>query len=134
MPGALAFLERMREAGATPVFISNRREESREYTLTTLRKLGLEPQPNELLLRTGGSSKQSRRERVEQQFAVVALIGDNLADFTEKFDSAGGDYQRRLQAVRGDAGAMGFELVRTAESDVRGLVAGDSGAVGRGVA
>ena len=104
VPGALDFLERIREAGATPVFVSNRRESSREYTLATLRKLGIEPKPNDLLLRTDTSSKAARREKVREEFVIVALLGDSLGDVSEDFDSTGGDYERRLEAVR-QAGA-----------------------------
>ncbi len=100
VPGALEFLNRIREAGAAPVFLSNRLESSREYTLATLLKLGIDPKPSELLLRTDVSSKTARRRTVESAFAVVALIGDNLADFAEEFESTGDDHRRRLEAAR----------------------------------
>ena len=113
VPGALGFLERIRGAGAAPVFISNRRESSRAYTLETLRKLGIEPEPNELLLRTDTPSKATRRRKVREEFVVVALVGDNLGDLSEEFDTTGGDHARRLEAVRqahAEWGAQWFVL------------------------
>jgi len=122
VPGALEFLDAIEAAGATAVFISNRREENREHTVTALRKLGIldSDDPKKLLLRTGPSSKTERRERVAASFTIVALVGDNLADFDDGFEASAGDLETRNARVaeHGDRwGAQWFVLPNPAYGD-----------------
>lgn len=101
VPGALEFLEAVEDAGATAVFISNRREENRAHTVQALRKLGVldADDPKRLLLRTGPSSKTERRERAAADYAIVALVGDNLADFDAGFEASAGNLETRNAQV-----------------------------------
>ena len=112
VPGAREFIESV-PSGVDIVFVSNRPEQRRSETIDTLRRLQLAgdtPNPSDndyerywndhLLLQQETSGKQTRRAQVEEQFTVVALIGDNLADFDSKYEHGANSWeQRRSMAV-----------------------------------
>jgi len=94
VPGAKQFIKDVEGEGVYVVFISNRPDAGRDGTIQVLRKFDLATQaalddPNgiKLLLRTNTSSKQSRRDRVNDKYTVIALVGDNLNDFSDDFRS-----------------------------------------------
>lgn len=100
IPGSVEFLKKAAEAGVTIFYISNRKEEFRQPTLQNLEKLGFPNVADQyLLLRQEGegNEKESRRQKIAEQFEVVLLLGDNLDDFSGVFevDDAG---ERMLQA------------------------------------
>ena len=111
VPGAVEFLKAMEAAGVTPVFVSNRKEDGRRPTVQALARLGILDQddPDRLLLRTDTSSKVSRRARVAERWAVVALVGDNLADFDGIFEAGAGDLDARDGRVVEHADKWGAE-------------------------
>jgi 5'-nucleotidase (lipoprotein e(P4) family) len=111
VPGAVELLRAVADAGATPVYISNRREDGRAHTVEALVKLGLlqADDPSRLLLRTDTSSKSARRERVAESWTIVALFGDNLADFHEIFEASAGDLETRNARVAEHAERWGVE-------------------------
>ncbi len=111
VPGAAEFLRAIAEAGATPVYISNRRDDSRAHTVEALIKLGLleSDEPDRLLLRTDTSSKTARRERAAETWTIVALFGDNLADFDESFEGSGSDLETRNAGVGEHADRWGVD-------------------------
>ncbi len=99
IPGSVEFLKKAAEAGVTIFYISNRKEEFRQPTLQNLKKLEFPNVADQyLLLRQEGegNEKESRRQKVAEQFEVVLLLGDNLDDFSGVFevDDAG---ERMLQ-------------------------------------
>jgi 5'-nucleotidase (lipoprotein e(P4) family) len=71
-------------------YISNRAENQRQTTLTNLQQAGF---PNaddrHLLLKTTTSGKEARRDQVAASRQVVLLMGDNLSDFSNVFDTNG---------------------------------------------
>ena len=111
VPGAVEFLRAMEEAGATPVFLSNRKEEGRAHTVEVLKKLGVldADDPDRLLLRTDTSSKTARREQVLRKWTIVALLGDNLADFDEAYEATAGDLATRNARVAEHAERWGAD-------------------------
>lgn len=94
IPGAVAFLNHVVSTGGDVFYITNRKAmpeknmDLTEVTMKNLTALGF-PQidAKHMLLRTGTSKKQPRRDAVTQMgYRAVLLIGDNLADFAEAFN------------------------------------------------
>ncbi len=146
VPGALAFIEGARAAGVTPVFISNRDETTRAETIATLRRLGvIAPDATDaaladtLLLKTRTSGKDERRARAAERFCVIALVGDNLADFASAYERGrpGTGADRRALAAGPDAGRWGvrwFVLPNPMYGDWRGKLTEEEIAAIRGEA
>jgi len=87
VPGAPAFLKLAASKGVEIFYITNRDEKERESTLRNLSKYNLPNTDNEhLILKTNGSSKESRRQQVAATHEIVMLVGDNLGDFSYLFD------------------------------------------------
>jgi 5'-nucleotidase (lipoprotein e(P4) family) len=87
VPGAIEFIKFARENGVTVIFISNRRINELDNTMKNLLDLGLTTlDTNHFFLRVDESSKAGRRSQVAENYEVLMLFGDNLADFTEMFD------------------------------------------------
>lgn len=87
-PGAVDALERIRAAGVTVVFNSNRNARNAAQTAEALRFAGLgEVVHGETLFLKGdddmGSAKDGRRRMIGEKYCVIALAGDNLGDFTD---------------------------------------------------
>lgn len=87
LPGAVDFLKYVQSKGIQIFYITNRREKYRVPTIENLRKLEV-PLASEshILLRTDESSKKARRNVVAENYHIVMLFGDNLADFSDVFD------------------------------------------------
>jgi 5'-nucleotidase (lipoprotein e(P4) family) len=102
LPGAAAFLARVRSLGGKIVIVTNRREPVCPDTKAVFEARGLAY--DLMLCRTGPSDKNPRFEAVQSgllpstlpPLAVVAFIGDNIQDFP-----------KLSQAIRG-AGDAGF--------------------------
>lgn len=94
VPGAKQFIKDIEREGVHVVFVSNRQDAGRGGTMQILRKLDLatqaaldDPSGIKLLLRKNSSSKQGRRDIVNEKYTVIALLGDNLNDFSDDFRS-----------------------------------------------
>lgn len=112
VPGVKEFLGRARDLGVTPVFITNRPSGLQGRTIQDLVARGLAARADleigNLLMRTDGSSKESRREKVEERFDVLLLVGDNLADFAKTFEwDEAGTVQRRNRFLEDNDKAIG---------------------------
>jgi 5'-nucleotidase (lipoprotein e(P4) family) len=87
LPGSVDFLKYAQSKGVNIFYITNRREKYREATIENLKKLEIPlASENHILLRTKEPSKKARRNVVLNDYEIVMLFGDNLADFTEVFD------------------------------------------------
>lgn len=86
--GAPAFFKYAATKGVTVFYITNRDEDERTGTLKNLQRYQL---PNaddaHLLLKSGTSSKESRRLEVLKNYKIVLLCGDNLPDFDKLYDN-----------------------------------------------
>ncbi len=84
IPGAKAFLDFANQHRVSLYYVSDRSQDNKSYTLSTLKALGL-PQVSEesVLLDTG--SKVQRRESIEKHHQIIMLLGDSLADFAGIF-------------------------------------------------
>jgi len=109
VPGAGEFIARAEALGVSVVYLSNRNEATREYTVAALEQLGLNTKGIEeriFLKPTGGSSdKSARRDAISARYNIVMIFGDNLRDFAEIFaperlgdDAATDDYLRAIGA------------------------------------
>jgi 5'-nucleotidase (lipoprotein e(P4) family) len=92
VPGSVEALARLRAAGITPIFVSNRESGNAAQAAAALATAGLGPAEH---LRTlflkgdvaPGSPKDPRREAVAATWCVLALMGDQLGDFNDAFNS-----------------------------------------------
>ena len=86
-------------------YISNRAENQRPATLTNLQQAGF---PNaddrHLLLKTAASGKESRRAQVAATHQIVLLMGDNLSDFSNAFETNGTPRTAATDAAREEFG------------------------------
>ncbi|SOB87342.1 5'-nucleotidase, lipoprotein e(P4) family [Sphingomonas guangdongensis] len=94
VPGAKAALDAARAAGITVIFNSNRANANAAATEAALTHAGLGPARHgtTLWLRGddgGGSGKDDRRWAIASGYCVVALVGDQLGDFSDLFNVAG---------------------------------------------
>lgn len=107
VPGSVDFFNYAASKGVEIFYISNRYPEQREATLDNLRDYGVPFVDDEhLMLRGDKSSKADRRAKVKQNFEVIMLIGDNLADFSDLYESQLTDRRNVLtDSLRADFGA-----------------------------
>jgi acid phosphatase len=116
VPGVTNFLDQVQDMGIEVVFISNRPDSEFDATVRTLESLGVVPLDtysedywkNHLFLKKNSESKISRRKIVEDMFkskgskkhGIIAYLGDNLADFSGKFEEKESkDYRERRSWV-----------------------------------
>ncbi len=103
VPGAVEGLAALRAAGVTVVFNSNRNASTAQFTEAALNRAGLGPaQHGETLFlkgdAPGGSAKDARRAMIASRFCVVALVGDQLGDFSDLFNAGLKPAERRAAA------------------------------------
>lgn len=91
VPGAVEFLRYANSRGVRVFYITNRKLTEKEGTATNLKKVGF-PEVNEqtLLVSTDpkSSSKEPRRLSISSRYRVVLLMGDDLNDFAEVFETS----------------------------------------------
>lgn len=108
VPGAVTGIRRLREAGIAVVYNTNRPSSTAAGTIAAIEKAGVGPAVHgETLFLAGddalGGNKDGRRRTISDSYCVIALGGDNLGDFAERFnDKALTVHQRRELAARGD--------------------------------
>ena len=87
IPGSLEFMKYASEKGIEIFYISNRYSEQLEATVNNLKKLGFpNAEKSNIFLREDDRSKSDRRKSVTENYNVIMLIGDNLADFNDEFE------------------------------------------------
>lgn len=106
LPGSVDFFKYAAAKGVEIFYISNRYPEQRQATLDNMNGYGLPfVDDNHLMLRGEKSSKAERRAEVEKNFKVIMLIGDNLADFSDLYESQLSDRRNALtDSLRADFG------------------------------
>jgi acid phosphatase len=124
VPGAREFIHACGRLGVTVSFITNRTDDEREPTLRTLEGFGLAAGDMQssgslrLLTKPAGQrsgSKDARRAQVAQRYEIIALVGDNLGDFSGIFDRSetlrtAAERQALVQAQREQFGRRWFLL------------------------
>lgn len=87
VPGAVAFLQQAAKRGVHIYYISNRDTSEVAATIANLKALQLpDADVEHCIFRSGPSSKEARRQQVQQQHEIIMLLGDNLSDFTDAFE------------------------------------------------
>lgn len=93
LPGALEFTRYADSMGVEIFYISNRDMDDIGATIVNLAAIGFpSADSTHLLLRGQTSSKTERRKFVEQDYEILLLIGDNLADMADTYEKRGQDY------------------------------------------
>ena len=111
-PGAITALKRIRAAGVTPVFNTNRNAKNAAETIAAIRAAGLgEAVHGETLFLKGddgqGSAKDGRRATIAAKYCVIAMSGDNLGDFSDRLNDRDlSPSQRRDLAARGTLASL----------------------------
>jgi len=111
MPGAQHAMDELRASGVKPIFITNRSAANAAGTEAMLNALGLGPAKHgdNLFLQGddgSGGAKDGRRLRVADQYCVIAMAGDQLGDFSDRFNDPMAVAQRRQLAVHSSAGGL----------------------------
>ncbi|MCV0382915.1 MAG: acid phosphatase [Erythrobacter sp.] len=108
VPGAVTGIRRLRAAGVTPIFNTNR-QYSPEGVAKAIAAAGLGEVVHRqtLFLRgddgTSSGGKDGRRALIAERFCVIGLAGDNLGDFADIFNAEGRSVaERRDLSARGD--------------------------------
>lgn len=105
VPGAKEAIDQARKAGIMVVFNSNRTTANAGATEAALASAGLGPAKHgeTLWLKGddgGGSAKDTRRWAIASGYCVIALVGDQLGDFSDLFnDAALSPAQRRAATL-----------------------------------
>lgn len=108
VPGAVTGIRRMRDAGITVVYNTNRPASAAAGSVRVLEAAGVGGAVHkETLFLMGddelGSNKDGRRKTISDRYCVVAMGGDNLGDFAEALnDRAQTVQQRRQRTARGE--------------------------------
>lgn len=93
VPGAVEALQAARREGVTVIFNSNRLAANAAQTEAALDGAGLGPAEHgkTLWLRgddgTTSSAKDARRWQIAERYCVIALVGDQLGDFSDLFNA-----------------------------------------------
>lgn len=94
LPGAVEFLNYAVSKGVRIFYVSNRDEVQKPETISNLIKVGLKDIGGEnVLLRqkdekgSSISTKTPRRDEIAKKHRIVMLMGDNLDDFSDVFES-----------------------------------------------
>ncbi len=86
IPGAVSFLKYAASKDVEVFYITNRKQKYFEPTLKNLKFHGFpDADSSHLMLRTESSDKQARRNLVLEDYDILLLAGDNLADFSQLF-------------------------------------------------
>lgn len=97
LPGAVEFLTYAASKGVETFYITNRKIEFQTATMKNLQKLGFPyVDDDHMLFRKNESNKESRRQTVLETHEIVILMGDNLNDFTDVFDSKSSENRQLL--------------------------------------
>lgn len=107
VPGAVTGLRRLREAGITVIFNTNRNADTAAGATAAIAAAGLgEAVHGDTLYLRGddamGSRKDGRRAAIAERYCVIAMAGDNLGDFADVFNADEDDIAaRRALVARG---------------------------------
>ncbi|MHA6723642.1 HAD family acid phosphatase [Sphingomonas sp. RS2018] len=92
VPGAKMALDAARTLGITVIFNSNRSADTATQTAAALDHAGLGPAVHRQTLWLkgddgGGSGKDTRRWAIASGYCVIAMVGDQLGDFSDLFNA-----------------------------------------------
>jgi len=110
LPGAVEFTRYADSLGVEVFYVSNRIVEEMGPTIRNMAAYGFaDADSTHMLLKETTSSKVERRERIEQNFEIILLVGDNLADLSRIYEKRGPDYG--FEAVEKDRRLFGTNYI-----------------------
>lgn len=110
VPGGLSFFQYAKSKGVSVFYITNRLEEERPQTLKELQRWNFPDATNDhLILKTAGSGKGPRRDKISENYEIVMLFGDNLSDFSSVFDKKA--QTERDDQTRNNAAMFGSKFI-----------------------
>ncbi|MGE8512456.1 MAG: 5'-nucleotidase, lipoprotein e(P4) family [Chryseobacterium culicis] len=110
LTGSQKFYQYAASKGIQVFYVTNRAEVEREGTLKNLKKYKFPLQSDaSLILRSKESSKENRRKDIAENYNIVLLLGDNLADFSDIFDKK--SETDRSAAVKNSADDFGKKFI-----------------------
>lgn len=87
IPGAVDFLKHASQKGVRVFYVTNRNQEQKQGTIDNLKAAGFPDVSDEtVMVKTGESSKEPRRDSISANYRIVLLVGDNLNDFSNVFE------------------------------------------------
>lgn len=109
VPGAVEALAKLRAARITVIINTNRNAANAQGTVAALKAAGLgDFKHGETLFLMGDvdgkSGKDARRAKISGSYCVVALVGDQLGDFSDLFNAIADPAERRRVASTSAAG------------------------------
>ena len=87
IPGAVDFLTYANREGVKIFYVTNRNADEKQGTIDNLKAVGFPDASDEtVLVRADTSSKEPRRQTIQQKYRIVLLMGDNLNDLAQAFE------------------------------------------------
>ncbi|WP_373058960.1 5'-nucleotidase, lipoprotein e(P4) family [Zunongwangia sp. H14] len=86
LPGAVEFINFAQDNNVQVYLVSNRIESTLDATYNNLKKVGINVEKDQVLLKTTTSNKDARRDKINQHYKIILFIGDQLTDFSSVFD------------------------------------------------
>ncbi|MFV0604510.1 MAG: 5'-nucleotidase, lipoprotein e(P4) family [Niabella sp.] len=119
IPGSVEFFNYAASKGVQVFYITNRDEVERTATLRNLKKFNYPfTDDTHLIVRQTTSSKESRRKPIAEQYEIVLLLGDNLADFSSLWDKK--SIVEREKNVNDNAAMFGNKFIMLPNTDYGG--------------
>ncbi|HEY0457756.1 MAG TPA: 5'-nucleotidase, lipoprotein e(P4) family [Pyrinomonadaceae bacterium] len=88
IPGAVDFANYAKSKGVRIFYVSNRDEVQKQATVDNLKSAGFPDISDEnVILRQKESTKEPRRQAIAGRYRIVILMGDNLNDLSNVFES-----------------------------------------------
>ena len=110
LPGAVDFTRYADSIGVEVFYVSNRTVQEMGPTITNMSALGFADADSvHMLLKESTSSKVERRAKIEQDFEIILLVGDNLADISGVYEKRGSDFG--FDAVDADRQLFGTRYI-----------------------
>lgn len=93
LPGAVEFTRYADSLGVEVFYVSNRTVPEMGPTIENMAALGFaSADSTHMLLKETTSSKVERRALIENNYEIILLVGDNLADHSGLYENRGDDY------------------------------------------
>jgi len=97
LPGSQKFLNFVASKEIEIFYVTNRKDHLKGATIENLKRRGFPyADKDHLFMRTSTTSKESRRNRIEEEYRVVMLLGDNLGDFSKVFEGRSSDERKEM--------------------------------------
>jgi hypothetical protein len=81
VPGAVNYIDAVRDAGARVVFVTARLPEERHISAEGLRKIGISCEDSDVICTSRGRNKAAVYKRLAEEYTIVAQAGDAKTDF-----------------------------------------------------